>query len=58
MAPIMILSAWVLASLLIGLAGRDRALGFWGFFLVSLLVSPIVVGAALLLTAAVAPRRP
>jgi hypothetical protein len=43
--------AWLLAAILVGLAGRDRALGFWGFFVLSLLLSPIPVVLVLLLTA-------
>jgi hypothetical protein len=43
--------AWVLAAVLVGLAGRDRALGFWGFFALSLFLSPIPVILVLLLTA-------
>lgn len=47
-------AAWLLAALLVGFAGRDRALGFWGFFLLTLLLSPIPVVLWLLFTT---PRR-
>lgn len=33
---------WVLSSLLVGLAGTDKSVGFWGSFLLSLLLSPLI----------------
>lgn len=33
---------WVLMAIIVGLAGRARAGGFLGFFVASLLFSPIV----------------
>ena len=33
---------WVVGSLLVGFLGRGRVLGFWGFFLGSLVLSPIL----------------
>ncbi len=32
---------WPVASLLIGLCGVRRKLGFWGYFFVSLFLSPL-----------------
>jgi hypothetical protein len=45
---------WLLPSLAVGLLGRDRAIGFLGFFLLSLLVSPVLSLIVLLITT---PRR-
>ncbi len=30
------------ASLVIGLAGRNKNMGFWGYFLCSVLLSPVI----------------
>lgn len=38
----MIPVAWLVLSLFIGYLGRNRVLGFWGHFIVSLLLSPLV----------------
>jgi hypothetical protein len=39
----MLISAgWILISLLIGLMGINRRLGFWVYFLGSIVLSPIV----------------
>ena len=45
---------YVVFCLLTGLCGIQRRLGFWGTFIISLLVTPIPVLLVLLLTA---PRR-
>jgi hypothetical protein len=45
---------YVIFCALTGLCGIQRRLGFWGTFLISLLVTPIPVLLVLLLTA---PRR-
>lgn len=37
-----VLIAWILASWLIGMLGRNKRFGFFGNFLVSFLFSPIV----------------
>jgi hypothetical protein len=54
--PLILALVWVLASVLVGLAGRDRALGFWGFFITSLILTPITCVLLLLLTAPAARR--
>jgi hypothetical protein len=46
-----LIAAWVLTSLALGYLGRGRAMGFWGFFLFSLLFSPLLCLLLLLLTA-------
>jgi hypothetical protein len=40
-------------SLIVGLIGRNRKFGFWGYFFASLLLSPII---GLLLVVASAPK--
>jgi hypothetical protein len=44
-----IVIAWILASALVGYLGRYQRGRFWGFFLFSLLLSPVVGGLGLLL---------
>lgn len=41
---------WIALSILVGFLGRRRIIGFWGFFIASLLLSPFVVLFILLLT--------
>jgi hypothetical protein len=36
--------AYVTLALIIGLLGRNKQIGFWGFFLLSLVVTPLVTG--------------
>lgn len=38
----MIIFFWLLGSLVIGIIGSDKTLGFWGSFFISLLVSPVI----------------
>jgi len=33
---------WILASLVVGILGRNRKLGFWGYFFGSIILSPLV----------------
>lgn len=42
--------AYVILSLIVGLLGRNKYLGFWGFVLVSLLFTPIVPALLLFIT--------
>lgn len=44
---------WFFLSMLVGLLGRKRAFGFWGFFLASVVFTPLVVLGVLMLTAPV-----
>lgn len=41
---------WVIGALIAGLFGRRRWIGFWGSFVISMLVSPLPVLAVLILT--------
>lgn len=50
MLPIIL---WFVLSLFTGLLGRNRALGFWGFFIASLLFTPFAVLLLLALTSPV-----
>jgi hypothetical protein len=36
------LIAYVILAVIVGLIGRDKQIGFWGFFLLSLVITPIV----------------
>ena len=51
MSPLLI---WILSSALIGYFGRFRAIGFFGFFLLALILSPVLMGIVLLVSM---PRR-
>ena len=51
--PLPILVSYVLLSILIGVIGRKRVVGFFGMFVLSLLFSPIVMGLILLVMAPV-----
>jgi fumarate reductase subunit C len=44
---------WFALSLLAGLYGRKRALRFWGFFIASIFLTPMVVLFILVLTASI-----
>ena len=48
---------WIVLCLLVGFAGRRRALGFWGFFILSLVLSPVVMAVVLLLTQTIRPKK-
>lgn len=42
--------AYVLLSAAVGVLGRRRLIGFWGFFLLSLVLTPVVTVIALAVT--------
>lgn len=48
------LAAYVILAIIVGLLGRDKQIGFWGFFLLSLLITPLVTGVFMLINR---PRR-
>jgi hypothetical protein len=50
MAELILGALWVLACIVVGLAGRQRSMGFFGVFLLSLVLSPIVMILVLQLT--------
>ena len=41
---------WILACIIVGLVGRNRSMGFFGVFLLSLVLSPVVMIIVLQLT--------
>ena len=41
---------WILLSMVVGFLGRDREFGYWGFFLGSLILSPVLVLVVLFVT--------
>lgn len=34
--------AWVALSMVVGLIGSDKSIGFWGAFLISIILSPLI----------------
>jgi hypothetical protein len=46
-----IIVLWIAASALVGWFGRKRVIGFWGFLVLSLIVSPVITGLFLLVSA-------
>ena len=51
---IQIFLAWLIASLLIAWAGRNKRMGFWGYLFASILLSPLI---GLLLVVVSAPAK-
>ncbi len=39
---ILLLVFWIVISVFVGLVGRSKTIGFWGTFILSLLLSPLV----------------
>jgi hypothetical protein len=48
------LIAYVILCLIVGILGRGKQIGFWGFFLLSLLLTPILPAFSMLISR---PRR-
>jgi len=48
--PLTLLSAYLVFSLLVGLCGSQRRMGFTGTFLLSLFVTPVIALIVLLIT--------
>lgn len=36
------ITSYILASFVVGFAGRNREFGFWGYFFFSLIVTPLI----------------
>ena len=49
--PMMLLMIWMGLCMLVGFAGRKRSIGFWGFFIASIFLTPILTMLVLLVTA-------
>jgi phosphate/sulfate permease len=39
---LLMLIAWIIGSVIVGFIGSDRNIGFWGAFILSLLLSPLI----------------
>lgn len=46
----MLIALYLLLSLIAGIIGSNRTLGFWGFFFLSLVVTPLVTLTVLAVT--------
>ena len=42
MSPTIIIVIWCFTSLIIGIMGINRKMGFWGYFFGSLLLGPLI----------------
>jgi hypothetical protein len=42
--------AYVILALIVGLLGRNKQVGFWGFFVLSMVLTPILTGFFLIIT--------
>jgi hypothetical protein len=49
--------AYLILTLIVALLGRNKTIGFWGFFLLSLMVTPLVTGVFMILNRDRKPRR-
>jgi Na+/melibiose symporter-like transporter len=45
-----VLAAYVILALIVGLLGRNKQVGFWGFLVLSLVMTPILTGFFLVIT--------
>ena len=52
----MLLALYLVLSLIAGIIGSSRTIGFWGFFLLSLVITPLVTLAVLAVTGRKAER--
>jgi hypothetical protein len=50
--------AFVVLSVFVGALGRDRKLGFWGFFFLSLVFTPLLIFLILVFTKSQPPAHP
>ena len=44
------LIAYVILAVIVGLLGRNKQVGFWGFLVLSLVMTPLVTGFFLIIT--------
>jgi hypothetical protein len=49
--------AYLILVLIVALLGRNKAIGFWGFFLLSLILTPVVTGLFMIINRERRPRR-
>jgi Na+/melibiose symporter-like transporter len=45
-----ILAAYVILALIVALLGRNKQVGFWGFLILSLVMTPVLTGFFLIIT--------
>jgi hypothetical protein len=45
-----ILAAYVILALIVALLGRNKQVGFWGFLVLSLVMTPLLTGFFLIIT--------
>jgi hypothetical protein len=53
-----IIIGYVFLALLVGIGARNRQIGFWGFFILSLILTPIVTGIFVIICTPKKTRRP
>jgi len=61
MTPLLILEVlvvYILLSFVVGFLGRRRRIGFWGFFFLSLIVTPLMTSIFIFVAAPARVRRP
>jgi len=39
-----VIAAYVILALIVGIVGRNKQIGFWGFFLLSMVATPVLTG--------------
>jgi hypothetical protein len=49
--------AYIILALIMALLGRNKAIGFWGFFLLSLILTPVVIGVFMIINRDRRPSR-
>jgi hypothetical protein len=54
----MFIFGWLLLAVLVGVFGSDRQIGFWGAFLLSLILSPLIGLIIVLFSAKEEPAKP
>jgi hypothetical protein len=45
-----VLAAYVILALIVALLGRNKQVGFWGFLILSLVMTPLLTGFFLIIT--------
>jgi hypothetical protein len=56
MQPVSI-AVYVVLAAFVGWLGRERAIGFWGFFVLALLLTPLLIALAIVITIPKATHR-
>ncbi|OQW94299.1 MAG: hypothetical protein BWK79_06540 [Beggiatoa sp. IS2] len=37
-----VVATWLILSLILGITGRNRKMGFWGYFFASIILTPVI----------------